>query len=148
MTDLSVRENISGKPRDGPSVLAPVRSIKWTIKRAPLRCCKTESGRNWDCGMMLCEIEACQWFFCIFYITDLGERKHRKWNLDLHTYSYKHKLTPFFHGDRPKLQNATCNDPYILLSPRPYSYIWSHTHAGCEYYEPNLFEEPHQKGQW
>ena len=30
-----------------------------------------------------------------------------------------HKLTPFSHGGRQKLQNAT--DPYILLSPRPHS---------------------------
>ena len=27
------------------------------------------------------------------------------------------KLTPFSHGGRQKLQNATCYDSYILLSP-------------------------------
>ena len=30
-------------------------------------------------------------------------------------------------------------DPYILLSPRPHSYIWSYTRAGCEYYEPKFW---------
>ena len=50
-------------------------------------------------------------------------------------YIHKHnKLTPFSHGGRQKLQMATCYDPYILLSPRPHSYIWSYTHAGSEYY--------------
>ena len=37
--------------------------------------------------------------------------------------TYIHKLTPFSHGVRQKLQNATCYVPYILLSPRPHSYI-------------------------
>ena len=34
-----------------------------------------------------------------------------------------HKLTSFSHESRQKLQNTTCYDPYILLSPRPHSYI-------------------------
>ena len=40
-------------------------------------------------------------------------------------YTYVHKLTPFSHEGRQKPQHATCYDPYILLSPRPGSYIWS-----------------------
>ena len=32
------------------------------------------------------------------------------------TYTYIHKLTPFDHGHRQKLQNTTCYDPYILLN--------------------------------
>ena len=43
---------------------------------------------------------------------------------------------------RNYLQNATGYDPYILLSLRPYSYIWSFTEVGYEYYAPEL-EEPH-----
>ena len=37
--------------------------------------------------------------------------------------TYTHKLTPFPDGGRKKLQNATCYDLYILLLPRPHSYI-------------------------
>ena len=36
--------------------------------------------------------------------------------------TYIHKLTPFSNGGCQK-QNATCYVPYILLSPRPHSYI-------------------------
>ena len=54
------------------------------------------------------------------------------------------KLTPYFYRSRQKPQNATCYDPYILLSPRPRSYIWSYKHAGHEYCAPDLSEEPHQ----
>ena len=32
-------------------------------------------------------------------------------------------------------------DPYILLLPRPRSYIWSYKHAGYEYCAPDLPEE-------
>ena len=39
-------------------------------------------------------------------------------------------------------------DPYKLLSPRPHSYIWSYKHTGCECYEANIFEEPHQQGTY
>ena len=34
--------------------------------------------------------------------------------------TYIKRLTSFSHGCRQKLQNATCYDPYILLSPRPF----------------------------
>ena len=37
------------------------------------------------------------------------------------SYTYIHTLTPFSHGGTQKLKNATCYDPNILLSPRPYS---------------------------
>ena len=40
--------------------------------------------------------------------------------------TYIHNLTPFSHGGRQKPQNATYYDPYILLSPRSHSYIWSY----------------------
>ena len=46
---------------------------------------------------------------------------------------------------------ATCYNSYILLSPRPHSYSFIHDQmiiharrAGCEYYAPDLSEEPHQ----
>ena len=58
--------------------------------------------------------------------------------------TYIHKLTTFSHGGRQKPQNATCYDPYILLSPRPRSYIWSYKRAGYEYCAPDLSEESHQ----
>ena len=47
--------------------------------------------------------------------------------LDVHDWrtTYIHTLTPFLHGGRQKLHNATCYDPYTLLSPRLHSNIWS-----------------------
>ena len=59
-------------------------------------------------------------------------------------HTYIHKLTPFSHEGRQKLQNASCYDPYILLSPHPRSYIWSYKHAGYEYYALDLSEEFYQ----
>ena len=67
------------------------------------------------------------------------ERHHQ--SVVIHTYI--HKLA-FFHGSRQKPQNAFCYDPYILLMPRPRSYIGSYKHAGYEYCAPDLSEEPHQ----
>ena len=49
--------------------------------------------------------------------------------------TYIHKLTHFTHGGY---------DSYILLLPRPRSYIWSYKHAGYEYCATDLSEEPHQ----
>ena len=73
-----------------------------------------------------------------------------KYKLLFFGHLYIHNLTPFSHGGRWKLQNATCYNPYILLSPRPHSYIrWYPYQRGGprRTYIIDLIGEVLQKGQ-
>ena len=48
-------------------------------------------------------------------------------------------ITPSSHGGKQKPRNAKCYDPYILLSPRPRSYIRPYKHAGIYVAITNMF---------